>query len=726
MSFIVGTDGPETLDGTPGDDDIFGLNEDDILNGLGGNDFLDGGAGDDVANGDAGNDTYMVDSLADVIGEDEGEGTDIVYAQATYVLSASAWVELLAAIDNSATTAIDLTGNDHTTALLGNNGDNVLTGGALGEILVGYDGQDTVNGGGGFDFLYGMTGNDVLNGGAGNDYLEGGAGSDTLAGGLDNDIYLVTDSLDVVVEATGEGTDTVYATTSYVLAASASVELLSTVENAATTTIDLTGGNQGGAILGNNGFNTLTGGTGMDVILGFAGNDTINGGDNTDNLFGMDGYDRLNGGNGNDFLDGGTGVDTMFGGNGFDVYVVDDSGDIARDNSAAGDIDSVVAMVDYQLEQQSGIDQLFAIDNTASTAMLLFGNEIANNIYGNAGANFLDGKAGTDQLTGYGGADIFNLSEVGAIDQNNLNPTSSSVDTIVDFTPGVDKIRLDTTRIQGILGMSGIFETGAAATNASTRLLYDPATGLLSYDRDGNGSVGPQTLAQLSTGLALQFSDFIIEANQAPNAHADNYGIAFTDSGSTIQIAMQQNDFDADGYRLWVTKIGVDGQPLVNVSTGLSPTSVTGTYGILSGGGKSGTFTYTLSATDPDTAALAVGQTVTEVFNYEVTDGFRGGVQLSLADFAMFAQSTITITITRAPDGSLTGKIDSHDAAKAPDHDAIAAPPVPQEAAPTQDSGPAAVSHAAFEQGASHQDLRLMIAAQLDQPEMLGHHPQLA
>ncbi len=62
--------------------------------------------------------------------------------------------------------------------IVGNNGDNVLTGTA-----------DA-------DQLRGLAGNDTLNGGAGNDILEGGAGRDTLTGGTGSDTFLYSSRTD--------------------------------------------------------------------------------------------------------------------------------------------------------------------------------------------------------------------------------------------------------------------------------------------------------------------------------------------------------------------------------------------------------------------------------------------------------------------------------------------------------------------------------------------------
>ena len=234
---LIGNAGANILSGGDGIDGLYGLGGDDVLNGGGAADYMVGGTGNDI---------YVVDS-GDLIVEAAGEGVDQVYASTDYVLAPGVSVEVLAVSDYSATTAINLTGNE------------------LGQQLIGNAGANILSGNDGIDALYGLGGDDVLNGGGSADYMVGGTG---------NDIYVV-DSGDVIVEAAGEGFDTAYASASYTLAAGVSIELLSVSDFAATTAINLTGNELGQQLIGNAGANILDGGDGADTLFGGGGADTF-------------------------------------------------------------------------------------------------------------------------------------------------------------------------------------------------------------------------------------------------------------------------------------------------------------------------------------------------------------------------------------------------------------------------------------------------------------------
>ena len=215
---------------------------------------LSGGGGTDALFGFAGDDRYIVDSLDDVVVEIAGQGSDTVYATASYALGFLAEVEVLSAYDRLATTSLDLTGS------------------AYGQTIYGNAGTNTLRGNGGTDILRGLAGNDS---------------------------YLVDDLTDQVIEAAGQGTDTVYTTGHFVLTAGSEVEALSVYERATTNAINLAGNALGQAIYGNAGNNVIDGKAGADTIYLMGGTDKVYfstplGGGNVDAVVGFtSGDDKL-------------------------------------------------------------------------------------------------------------------------------------------------------------------------------------------------------------------------------------------------------------------------------------------------------------------------------------------------------------------------------------------------------------------------------------------------
>ena len=133
--------------------------------------------------GGEGDDTYIV-TVGDVITELPGAGADTVQSVASWTL-----IPNIARLVLTGTNAINGSGNA---------GANTITGNAAANVLSGLGGADT------------------LIGGDGDDTLDGGDGVDVLRGGADDDTYLVTAG-DSVVEASGQGTDNVISTVSFVL-----------------------------------------------------------------------------------------------------------------------------------------------------------------------------------------------------------------------------------------------------------------------------------------------------------------------------------------------------------------------------------------------------------------------------------------------------------------------------------------------------------------------------
>lgn len=184
----------------------------------------------------------------------------------------------------------------------GTAGADRLTGSAAGSQIFGLDGNDR---------LIGRNGNDWLEGGDGNDWLEGGAGNDWMAGGSGNDTYLVDSALDVVTEATANGTD---AGGIDLVRSSVSYKLGDYVENLLLSGMATDG-------TGNALNNVMTGNDADNVLRSEEGSDTLRGGRGNDSLFGGAGADRLEGGEGNDWLEGGLGADVLHGGAGADSFV---------------------------------------------------------------------------------------------------------------------------------------------------------------------------------------------------------------------------------------------------------------------------------------------------------------------------------------------------------------------------------------------------------------------
>ena len=297
--------------------------------------MLNGRGGDDILIGGTGNDLFEVDEAGDVVTELADEGTDTVRVGFDYVLGAN--LENLELIG----TALNGTGNDLDNKIFGNAGNNTLVGGA------------------------------------GSDTLFGFGGDDTLIGGTGDDYYFVDDAGDRVIEAAGEGYDTVFTSTSLTLEAGLEIEAVRAADAASTTAIDLRGNELGQILVGNAGANRL---------------------------FGMGGDDYLEGRGGDDVLNGGTGADVMRGAAGDDFYIADDAGD--RMLEAAGEgFDTVFTSASLALEADSEIEALRASDAASTAALNLRGNEFGQVLSGNDGINSLFGMGGDDYLEGRGGGD---------------------------------------------------------------------------------------------------------------------------------------------------------------------------------------------------------------------------------------------------------------------------------------------------------------------------------
>jgi len=233
---------------------------------------------------------------------------------------------------------------------------------------------------------------------------------------------------------------------------------------------------------------------------------------------GTDGPDTLFGTPGADLIDGLGGVDVMTGLSGNDTYLVDLAGDAVVEVANEG-IDSVNASATYTLP--TNVEKLILmgaldIDGSGNSGNnTLVGNSANNLLFGRSGDDIIKGGAGNDWLFGGLGAD--RLAGGPGRDRFVLNtaPADTNIDTITDFGPVDDVIRLGSAIFVELPGVGTLAESafaiGRIATNAAHRILYDNATGDVRYDADGTGPTSAIRIVTLTTQPALTSSNFYVQ-----------------------------------------------------------------------------------------------------------------------------------------------------------------------------------------------------------------------
>jgi Ca2+-binding RTX toxin-like protein len=196
-----------------------------------------------------------------------------------------------------------------------------------------------------------------------------------------------------------------------------------------------------------------------DPFIGDNKSNTITGDDANNEIVGKQGRDTLHGGAGDDTISGDQGKDSLFGDDGNDT-----------------------------LNGGNGKD-------------LLDGGNDDDTLIGGNGKDILNGGAGLDTLTGGRGSDTFLFTDL-----------TGGPDTITDFKSHLDKIGIDFVpgAAETLTADDFFLSTDLSGlTPGQEALIYDAATGVLSYDSNVGDGIDPVEVAHLTPGTELTKDDLI-------------------------------------------------------------------------------------------------------------------------------------------------------------------------------------------------------------------------
>lgn len=478
----------ENLRGSTSNDQLRGDGNNNIIYGGLGADQMWGNGGADTFYGEEGNDDFWV-SGTEAYNDIFNGGADydeIQMSADSYFNLASIFVDI-ERIDMNGFNAIaqlnnglNFTGMVVTARgdILGQSGNETITGSDSSDYIYGLDGNDILSGGIGTDYVYGGNGNDTINGDVGTDRLYGGAGNDIINGGDDGDYIYGEDGADIINGGNGNDDFWVTGTEAYGDQYDGGADydeiqfLANSYFNLSTTFINMeridmntfdaiAELNSGlnftgmvvtarGNILGQGGNETITGSDSGDLIYGLAGNDTLNGGIGSDYIEGGDGDDTINGGLDNDTIYGNIGADILNGDDGDDNFYVSGTDGIGDQYDGGAGNDDFYLETDIFLSLTTTFTNmervLFGGTPFTITAVLGSGFNLTgmtasgtSNLYGQSGDENISGTESGDQIYGGEGADILNGN--GGGDNFYISGTESLGDQYNGGT-GTDYIRL--------------------------------------------------------------------------------------------------------------------------------------------------------------------------------------------------------------------------------------------------------------------------------------------
>jgi Ca2+-binding RTX toxin-like protein len=137
---------------------------------------------------------------------------------------------------------------------------------------------------------------------------------------------------------------------------------------------------------------------------------------------------------------------------------------------------------------------------------ILTGNADNDGLTGGNGNDHLSGGFGRDTLTGGLNNDFFVF--------NTAPNTSANRDIVTDFSHVADTVQLENA-VFTKLGAPGILKSaflrlGTGAHDADDHIIYNHATGVLSYDVNGDAAGGVQQIALLQNKPVLTLGDFVV------------------------------------------------------------------------------------------------------------------------------------------------------------------------------------------------------------------------
>jgi Ca2+-binding RTX toxin-like protein len=354
--------------------------------------------------------------------------------------------------------------------MFGGAGNDVLTGGAGGDLLFGQSGNDTLRGQGGFDLLFGGTENDTITGGDADDQAFGESGDDRMIWnpGDDTDLNEGGVGNDSVEVNGGGGAEAFTATAN-------GTRVRFDRLDPAPFAIDI--GTSENLVLNANGGNDSFSATGNLAALIKI---TVDGGAGDDTILGSNGVDLLIGGDGNDFVDGQQGNDVAFQGAGDDTFQWDpgDGSDVIEGQDGT----------DTMLFNGSGGAELF--EASANGGRLRFTRNLGNIVMDTNDVEVVDlnalGDSDTITVNDLSGTDVTRLDGDLAGTFNGTAGDAAADTVIVNGTDGDDVI--------DVLGAG----TSATVTGLPTQVNITNAEGandsLVVNTLGGNDSVNATTL----------------------------------------------------------------------------------------------------------------------------------------------------------------------------------------------------------------------------------------